>query len=593
MFIVNCQQVGRSKLFVVSFLYNEEMVKFIKELPRKTYKWDNKNKFWIIEAYSLFLLISKYKGSTRIKFDFNEKDREQFIKKVKIAEEKNKLEKEELKKLEKYKKKWLSWKKEVDENYNKYYEITHKNLRKGVKLYPHQIAAVMYMNEVKRVLIAHDMGLGKTLEAIAFVEMNSFKKVFVITPNSLKFNFFNEVEKFTNSKVHILNWRHNKFSLEDSKYIIVNYDFFRNKQKDFEKKWEKVNINKIDVLILDEAQKIKNSKTNTYKNFKRTFKDKIFNGFPYRIYLTGTPAPNRAYELYNILHDISPLEFKTKEQFYRYYCGMVYDQENGWGYQKLDIDHFDELYNNIQPYIHRKKKEDVLNLPEKVYQKIILEMSSSEYDAYLDIEEDAADDFLFISNLNPLTKLLYLRQYTSHLKYESTIEMIDNILEYGEKIVIVDIFKKTIISLYEKYKNIAVLHTGDATPEERNEMIKQFQDPNSEIKLFFATIQTANYGLTLTAASKLILLTLPFSAGRYDQVTDRLHRIGQKNTVNIYIMTYKNTIDEYTYDSVEDKKKEIKKAIDNEEYSSDINESVMHDVINKIEEKYKKHGAKN
>ena len=73
-----------------------------------------------------------------------------------------------------------------------------------------QVVASLFINKVRNVLISHEMGLGKTLSSILFVEMNKdFEKVFVITPNSLKFNFYNEIEKFTNSKAHIIGWRKN------------------------------------------------------------------------------------------------------------------------------------------------------------------------------------------------------------------------------------------------------------------------------------------------------------------------------------------------------------------------------------------------
>ena len=156
----------------------------------------------------------------------------------------------------------------------------HALLDGEVKLYPHQIVASMFMNVTRSTLISHEMGLGKTLSAILFVEMNGFEKVVVITPNSLKFNFYEEVKKFTNSTAYIVNWRKNTCTLEDAKYVIVNYDFFNPniKSKRFDPKWQKLDIGSIDCVICDECQRLKNTKSNTYKNFKRTFKKKIFKG---------------------------------------------------------------------------------------------------------------------------------------------------------------------------------------------------------------------------------------------------------------------------------------------------------------------------
>lgn len=437
-----------------------------------------------------------------------------------------------------------------------------------------------------------------TLSSILYVEMNRFEKVMVITPNSLKFNYLFEVQKFTDSLAHVVNWRHNNCSIEHAKYIIVNYDFFntsRDKKKSqdkFLKKWDKLGIDKIDCVICDESQKLKNTKTNTFKNFKRTFtKDKFKNEKVSKVFLSGTPAPNRAYELFTILHEISPTDFPTKKYFYEYYCGLQYDVEDrNWGFSGVDaMDRLEELYHKIAPFTHRKRKIDALkDLPDKTYQRIILEMEGQEFQTYDEIEAGVANEFVEHPTRNPLTIMLRLRQYTAHLKIKPIVELVENILETGEKVVIVDYFKDGLQALKKSFGDIAALHTGDQTVEERAEIVKQFQDPNSEVKIFLGSIQTCNYGLTLTAASKLFIITLPYSVGEYDQVSDRLHRIGQKNAVNIYPLIFPETVDDYVFSAIESKRKEIVKVMDNEDYKSQINESVLSEVIKKIKEKHGK-----
>jgi intein/homing endonuclease len=364
-----------------------------------------------------------------------------------------------------------------------------------------------------------------TLSSIIYVEMNGFEKVVVITPNSLKFNYYYEVKKFTKSQAHIVGWKKNTCGLEDAKYIIINYDFFNPAVKSgrFQAKWKKLGIDKIDCVILDECQKIKNIGSNTYKNYKRTFNKKIFNGEKEsKIFLSGTPAPNRAYELYSVLNQISYVDFPTKKYFYEYYCGMTRN-EIGWGYVADEMEtKFEELYHKIAPFTHRKRKIDALkDLPDKTYQRIILEMTPQEEKTYNDIENSVANDFVLHPTGNPLTIMIRLRQYLGTLKINHIIELVDNILETGEKVVIVDYYKETLYELHNKLGNISALHTGDQTVEERSEIVKKFQDPNSDLKVFLASIQTANYGLTLTAASKLFIITLPYSVGEYDQVADR------------------------------------------------------------------------
>jgi len=592
-FVVHCERVPRKQAYKIWFPYNEQIIDRIRELPPETRKWHGAEKTWELKTSALYELIKKYKGSKKIYFDFGNPDsRRIFADKIKKIEKEEEEKKKLLADLEKKKEHWIKWKKELEENYLKYWGQLHKHLKDGVQLYPHQVIAAMFLNETKNALISHEMGIGKSLSSIAYVEMNDFEKVLVITPNSLKFNYYNEVEKFTDSKAHIVKWKKNKYTIDESKYIIVNYEFFNpSSKKKVDDKWKKLGIDVLDVVICDESHRIKNTKSNTYKNFKRLFgKPDIFrNKKMSKVFMTGTPAPNRAYELYTVLNQISPLDFQTKRYFYEYYCGMYYDLDEFRWVSNNSQAKLEELYHKIAPYTHRKRKKDVLtDLPDKIYQRVMLEMKNKDYKIYSDIEDGVANDFVKEPTANPLTKMINLRQYTSHLKVNEISELIDNILETGEKIVVVDVFKETLYELYEKYKDVAGLHTGDQTVEERADIVKRFQDMNDPMKIFFGSIQTCNYGLTLTAANKLFLISVPYSVGEFDQVADRLHRISQKNAVNIYALIFPDTIDDYVYSSIEDKRSEILKVIDNEDYKAEINDSVLNDVIHKIKEKHGK-----
>lgn len=592
-FVVHCNRIAKRAAYEVRFPINDQLVQRIRELPDDQRKWDALNRVWILATPALYSLIKKYKGSNKIHFDFgNEDSRKVFIEQIKKIEVTEAEKRKFIAELNIKKEHWVQYKKELEETYEQYSEKCHALLKGDVKLYPHQIVAAMFMNVTRNTLISHEMGIGKSLSSILYVEINGFEKVIVITPNSLKFNYANEVEKFTNSTYHIVNWKKNKCGIQDAKYVIVNYDFFNPSSKEkFVAKWKKLKIDKIDCVICDESQKLKNTAANTYKNYKRTFGKQIFNGDKIsKIYLSGTPAPNRAYELYTVLNQISSVDFPTKKHFYEYYCGMSYDVYGGWGWitdsaeQKLE-----ELYHKIAPFTHRKRKFEVMkDLPDKIYQRVILEMDDKEFSTYNKIEEGVANEFLQFPTRNPLTIMLRLRQYTASIKVQHVIELVENILETGEKIVIVDFFKDALYDLKEKLGDFAALHTGDQDEEERSEIVKKFQDPNSDLKVFLGTVQTCGYGLTLTAASKLFIITLPYSVGDYDQVSDRLHRIGQKETVNIYPLIFPETIDDYVFSAIEGKRKEIVKVMDNEDYKSNVNESVLSEVIQKIKDKHKK-----
>lgn len=591
-FRVICRRIGRSSKYGVSFEYNTQVIEKIKSLQIEDRKWDPNKKIWVVSGKGLFQLISYYKGSDMIFFDFGgEENRNTFIKILGVLKEKEDEKKKKEKNLEYEKKEWVEYKNYLEKNYKKYSKELNGLLKNGVTLFPHQITAALYMNKVKRALISHEMGTGKTLSAIVFVEMNPFEKVVVLTPNSLKFNFYNEINNFTNSKAHIVGWSKNVWKIEDAKYIILNYEYFNSGKKErSNEKWNDLNLKKIDTLICDEAQRLKNSKSNTYKNFKRIFSDKIFNGEPNKIFLSGTPAPNRAYELYNVLNQISPIEFKRKKDFYEYYCGMVFDYYNGWGYVfNTEGPKLEELYEKISPYTHRKRKKDVLNyLPEKTFQNVILEMDSNEERNYNEIEHDTANNIVPDIKSHHLSILMELRKYLSDLKMKHIINIVNDIIDTGEKVVIVDFFKKPLYDLNKKFKNISVIHTGDQSVDERRNAVNEFQDPDSPIKIFLGGLDVTKEGLTLTAASKMFLLTLPFVPGVYDQISDRLHRIGQKNAVNIYIPIFSNTIDELTLNMLTDKKRELSVVMDNEKYINEMKTDIMKNIFNHLLKKYDK-----
>ena len=592
MFIVHCERIRKTKWYYIKFPINDQLINRIKALPRETRKWNAKTLCWEISTDSLYSLIKSYRKSTKIHFDFgNEDSRKIFIEQIKELElaeiEKRKF----IAELNIKKDEWVKFKNELEKDYEQYSERLHALINPEIKLYPHQIVAAMFMNVTRNTLISHEMGLGKTASAILYVEMNGFEKVVVVTPNSLKFNFYGEVKKFTNSTAHIVNWKKNDCGIENAKYIIVNYDYFNpSDAKKFKAKWDKLGIDKIDAVISDECQKLKNTKANTFKNFDKTFKKNRFKGEKIsKVFLSGTPAPNRAYELYTVLNQISPVEFPTKTYFQEYYCGMTYDADAGWGYHTNTAEQkLEELFHKIAPYTHRKRKIDALkDLPDKTYQRIILEMTDDEQRLYEEIEAGVANEFVEHPNGNPLTIMIRLRQYLAQIKIKHVTELIENVFETGEKVVVVDYFKDSLYELNKKLEDASALHTGDQDVEERADIVKQFQDPESEIRAFLGSIQTCNYGLTLTAASKLFIITLPYSVGEYDQVSDRLHRIGQKNAVNIYVLVFPDTIDDYVFSAIESKRREIVKVIDNEDYESDVSESVLGEVIDRIK---KKHG---
>lgn len=587
---VFCLKIPRKKWYAVKFEYNKELVDGIKALEKTHRKWNAVSNAWEIQVYDLFDIIKSYKGSTFIHFEFGDtKHRDEFIKLVKKVQEEQEEEKGQLRVLSENKMIWEKYKNELETTYINYIDLVHENLKPETKLYPYQIIATMFLHKTRNALLALDMGTGKSLVSLAYCELNNFNKVFVITPNSLKYNYCNEVEKFTNSKVYIIG-KKNKNTIEDSKYFIVNYEFFSSsKYTNVKNKLIKYNIKDIDCLICDESHRLKSSKSHTYKNFKKYFKPEVFkDGNVSKIFMSGTPMPSAAKELFTVLHQISPLDFATQKYFYEYYCGMTYNLD-GYGWETNSSEaKLSELFDKISPYVYRKKKSEVLkDLPEKIYQKVLLEMTSQEYDIYYDLERGIANEFHNnISPMNQVSIMGKLREYTSYLKVNAVGDLIDSILDCGEKFVIVDFYKKSLKRLNEKYPDISELHTGDVDDTIRANIVENFQDDEGKIKILLGSESTTKEGLTLTAANKVGILTIPYTPSILDQISDRLCRIGQKNVVNVYLFIYKDTIDEYIFDLIENKRTEISQVIDGENYVSNITESIIIKLIEKIKKKY-------
>jgi len=335
-FTVNCERVPKGMSYKIKFPYNEQLIGRIRDLPEETRKWIAGEGAWKLTTVSLVAIIKAYRNSNKIYFDFGSIDgRNVFkaqIQKIEVDEiEKRRF----IQELNQNKENWLKYKEDLENNYENFRSDVHRYLKDGITLYPHQIVGTMLLNETKSHLLALDMGTGKTIISIAFVEMNDFNKVIVITPNSLKFNYFNEVEKFTNSKAYIIG-RKNKYTIDESKYIIVNYEFFSSSSHlKLRKKFDSLNIGKIDCLIADESHRLKNLDSNCYKNFKKIFQEDIFkNKKVSKIFMSGTPAPSKAAELYTVLNQISPTDFASQKYFYEYYCGMFYNRD-GFGWEIL------------------------------------------------------------------------------------------------------------------------------------------------------------------------------------------------------------------------------------------------------------------
>jgi SNF2 family DNA or RNA helicase len=571
----------KRNLYALTFQFDNELIEKIKKLENRKFNPDNR--YWEIDSINLYKLIFSYKGRKDIFFDFDIKEKEDFLKvyqkEIKKIGDK-KLKQEEIIKKSQF---LINLKDELNKNidsvnYDDYFNEPYKPYR-------HQKLAVKWLDIAKSGILAADMGLGKTAMMVLTCLLDkSINKALIVCPNSLKFSIADDIEKFFKEvKYHIIKHKKNKYSIEESKIVIVNYEYFRDSNFPYDAKIKKQGLENIDILLCDEAHRLKESSSNTYRNIHKTFKTKCKRF----IMSTGTPIKSFAHEIYTLLKFIEPDEFSNKTKFYNEYCGMFFNHETRTYEYIEDKAKIDELNKKLQAYMIRLKKEDVVDLPEKIFNKLIIEMSDDERKRYEEIERGVFDELnkQNVTNASAMTIILRLREYLSSVKAKYTKEIIERLIEEDKKVVFVDFFKKTINYMKEEFKNISVKHSGDENIDQRREAIRKFMNED-DTKLFLGSSSTTKEGLTLTESNYLFLNTLEWTPADNNQIYDRIHRLTTTKTCHYYIPIVKDTIDENIYYAESEKRKVFSKLIDNVDYVDKSNQSIFNEVLEKLKNKY-------
>lgn len=464
-----------------------------------------------------------------------------------------------------------------------------------LELMPFQKTGVEFI-EVKegRVLIADEMGLGKTAQALAWLALHPKERpAVVVCPASLKFNWLEEINKWMKKPgmVQVLSGRKpqkNKAIYGD--IIIINYDILPNKyikkgkrmiEQPFTGWVDYLLERKPKVVVLDESHYIKNSKA-----MRTKAACKLAKHCSNLICLTGTPILNRPVEIFNTLNAIDASLFPSFWRFAQRYCGA---KHNGWGWNFNGASRTKELNQLLSHIMIRRTKKEVLSeLPDKQRTTIPLELANKkEYQqiknnflAWL-IDKKGTQAAKKASKVEQLTKVEYLKQAAARGKLKAAIKWIENVIE-NEKLVVFATHKEIIDQLTNHFDKEAVKIDGSTTQAKRKEAVDRFQK-DSKVKLFIGNIKAAGVGITLTAASKVAFLELPWTPGELIQAEDRCHRIGQKNAVNIYYLVGLDTIDSYIANLLKEKAEVIEKVVDGKASTTEVD--ILKDLYKYMEEK--------
>ena len=421
-------------------------------------------------------------------------------------------------------------------------------------------------------ILADEMGLGKTIQTIAFLLSNKDKKSIVITPTALIYNWKNELEKFAPTlKVGLLHAA--KSEREKILDNIDNYDVILTTYTTYKNDIDKYKNINFDYCIIDEAQNIKNPDAIITKAIKNV-------NAKVRFALTGTPIENNLMELWSIFDFIMPGYLYNKSKFKSIF---VNNDKN-----------IIELKNLIKPFILRRtKKEVITELPDKIEQKIIIDLQKEHkraYKGYVNlitrkIKENNQDNITVFSYLTKLRQLclspeLMVKNYQGK---NSKLDVLINIINDSsdEKILVFSQFTKVLEVIGKRLNEENILYSyldGKTSAKDRVKLVEEFNTNNN--KVFLISLKAGGTGLNLTSANIVVHFDPWWNPAIEDQASDRAHRIGQKNVVNVIKLIAKGTAEERVINLQETKKELIEDVINgNLDNSSTLKNLSKDDII--------------
>ena len=456
----------------------------------------------------------------------------------------------------------------------------------GLELLPFQKAGVAYAAKRTHVLIGDEMGLGKTIQAIALAGlMPAQARILVICPASLRLNWKREWQK----------WDVHGRSVEVAgrkgwpacQVVILNYDVVT-------KYAAELRASEWDLVVCDEAHYMKNPKARrTQMVLGHEAKDPqaSVDRIPAKrgVFLTGTPILNRPIELWTLVNVLDPAGLgRSFFGFAARYCGACH---NGYGWDFSGASNLEELQERLRlaGMVRRLKSEVLAELPPKRRQVIELaangaealvsrqnelsaryEKRMEELEAAVELAKAGTDEEWeqALRALNEGRGAAFAEMAETALalgvaKVPHVIEFIEETLGEQEKVVIFAQHHKVIDALMDAFAQSAVRLRGDDSLEARQRAVDRFQsDPTCTV--FVGSIHAAGVGITLTAASRVLFAELDWVPANLSQAEDRLHRIGQSNSVLVQHLVFDNSLDARMAHAIVAKQDVIDRALNRE-----------------------------
>ena len=432
-----------------------------------------------------------------------------------------------------------------------------KQFPEGRELYPFQYVGVRFAELAGgRALIGDDMGVGKTIQALAYSALHPENHpVLVVCPANVKYNWVKEFQAWLpNLTTEAI--KNGKSVVPDTDVVVINYDLMKKKQLELEDKG-------FNICIFDESHYLKNSKaqrTIASLDLARTCKDILC--------LSGTAITNRPIEFFTTLNLLRPTEFGNFFAYAKRYCDA---EHNGWGWDFKGSSNEDELHERTRAFgIRRLKKEVMDELPDKIRQIVDVYPTVAEKRHYNNVQRTWMNEYSMHKQngtlpagfvLNMLTEL---RHHCGLLKVSATVEWVKEYNEMTGKPVIVFAHHRDVVdSIIEELKGELSIGriTGDVSAEKRQERVDAFQD--GKIDVMVCSTVAAKEGLTLTKADTVVFVEREWTPAWEEQAEDRVNRIGQDaETVHAVYLSVAGTIDEKFNTVVEEKRRVIQSILD-------------------------------
>jgi len=452
--------------------------------------------------------------------------------------------------------------------------------------YQHQLEAFEGSVEKDNFALLMDMGTGKTkvcLDTLAYnFENNRSDFAIIVAPKGVIANWIGEIETHLPKRIdrQVVLWKPNLTKIKRKeltdlyeengklKILLMNIEAFSTKKgvevaEFFVKKFKVF-------MAVDESTTIKNRQAKRTKSIC-----KVGRGAVMRRILTGSPVTKSPMDLFSQMDFLSPdiLGFKSYYAFQARYA-VVQRRSMGahsfnqiTGFQRLD-----ELTEKLDDCSFRVRKEDCLDLPDKVYTRREVGLTEEQTDAYVQMKNLALarlDNGDLSTTKNVLTQIMRLQQIclgsltdddgTVHaLKSNRLSELMDICEEIQGKAIIWATWTQDIRSIAEALRDrfsvqaVATLH-GETPDSDRQQIVETFQDRQSELRFIVGHPKTGGYGLTLTAANTVIYYSNSYDLELRLQSEDRAHRIGQENKVTYIDLISPKTIDEKIVDALRNK----------------------------------------